>query len=62
LGIPALALIALHSLLVAKMRDVPYEVVYKDLEASRLPGTILVPAMVVAINRAQEKGITYLRV
>jgi hypothetical protein len=38
------------------------EAVYKDLEASRLPGTILVPAMAVAINRAQEKGITYLRV
>lgn len=47
---------------IAKERGETYEVVYKDLEASRLPGTILVPAMVVAINRAQEKGIGYIRV
>jgi intracellular sulfur oxidation DsrE/DsrF family protein len=46
----------------ATERGETYEAVYKDLEASRLPGTILVPAMAVAINRAQEKGITYLRV
>lgn len=52
----------LRSRALAKERGETYEVVYKDLEASRLPGTILVPAMVVAINRAQEKGITYLRV
>jgi intracellular sulfur oxidation DsrE/DsrF family protein len=47
---------------VATERGETFEAVYKDLEASRLPGTILVPAMAVAINRAQEKGITYLRV
>ncbi len=52
----------LRSRAIAKERGETYETVYKDLEASRLPGTILVPAMVVAINRAQEKGITYLRV
>ena len=52
----------LRSRAIAKERGETYESVYKDLEASRLPGTILVPAMVVAINRAQEKGITYLRV
>lgn len=52
----------LRSRALAKERGETYEAVYKDLEASRLPGTILVPAMVVAINRAQEKGITYLRV
>lgn len=46
----------------AKERGETYEAVYKDLEASRLPGTILVPALVVAINRAQEKGVTYVRV
>ena len=46
----------------ATERGETFEAVYKDLEASRLPGTILVPAMAVAINRAQEKGITYLRV
>jgi intracellular sulfur oxidation DsrE/DsrF family protein len=52
----------LRSRALAKERGEPYEVVYKDLEASRLPGTILVPALVVAINRAQEKGFTYVRV
>jgi hypothetical protein len=52
----------LRSRALAKERGETYEAVYKDLEASRLPGTILVPALVVAINRAQEKGITYLRV
>lgn len=52
----------LRSRALAKERGETYEVVYKDLEASRLPGTILVPALVVAINRAQEKGVTYVRV
>lgn len=52
----------LRSRAIAKERNETYEVVYKDLEASRLPGTILVPALVVAINRAQEKGVTYVRV
>jgi intracellular sulfur oxidation DsrE/DsrF family protein len=52
----------LRSRAVAKERGETYETVYKDLESSRLPGTILVPALVVAINRAQEKGITYIRV
>jgi intracellular sulfur oxidation DsrE/DsrF family protein len=52
----------LRSRAIAKERGETYEAVYKDLEASRLPGTILVPAMVVAINRSQEKGVTYVRV
>ncbi len=52
----------LRSRALAKERGETYEAVYKDLEASRLPGTILVPALVVAINRAQEKGFTYVRV
>ncbi len=46
----------------AAERGETYEAVYEDLKASRLPGMILVPAMVVAINRAQEAGFTYLRV
>jgi len=46
----------------ATERGETFEAVYKDLEASRLPGTILVPAMAVAISRAQENGITYIRV
>jgi intracellular sulfur oxidation DsrE/DsrF family protein len=52
----------LRSRALAKERGETYEVVYNDLAASRLPGTILVPALVVAINRAQEKGVTYVRV
>jgi len=52
----------LRSRAIAKERGETYEAVYKELEASRLPGTILVPALVVAINRAQEKGVTYVRV
>jgi intracellular sulfur oxidation DsrE/DsrF family protein len=46
----------------AKSRGEPYEKIHEDLLASRLPGTVLVPAMVVAINRSQEAGFTYLKV
>ena len=46
---------------VAAERGETYETVYADLSASRLPGVILVPAMVVAVNRAQEAGFTYVR-
>jgi intracellular sulfur oxidation DsrE/DsrF family protein len=41
--------------------NVPYETMYAELSAGRLPGVVLVPAMVVAINRAQEHGFTYIR-
>lgn len=51
----------LSSKALAKARGEPFETIYEDLKSSRLPGTILVPAMVVAINRAQEAGFTYLR-
>jgi intracellular sulfur oxidation DsrE/DsrF family protein len=46
----------------ATERGESYDAVYNDLAASRLPDVLLVPAMVVAINRAQERGFTYLRV
>lgn len=46
----------------AAERRVAYETVYGDLKAARLSGMILVPALVVAINRAQEAGFTYARV
>jgi len=52
----------LRSRALAAERGETYDAVYQDLKASRLPGTILVPALVVAINRAQEKGFTYVRV
>lgn len=45
----------------ATARGEAFETVYQDLKSSRLPGVIIVPAMVVAINRAQEAGFTYLR-
>lgn len=35
--------------------------VYADLKASLIPGAILVPGLVVAINRAQQNGFTYVR-
>lgn len=52
----------LRSRALATERSETYDTVYNDLAASRLPGVTLVPAMVIAINRAQEKGITYVRV
>lgn len=51
----------LSSRALAEARHESPDAVYEDLKGSRLPGTILVPAMVVAINRSQEAGFTYLR-
>lgn len=53
--------VRLRSRLLAAERGEPHDVVYADLKASVLPGVILVPAMVVTINRAQEAGFTYIR-
>ncbi|MGI8617937.1 MAG: hypothetical protein ACR2L6_02465 [Gemmatimonadaceae bacterium] len=41
--------------------SVPQTEVYNDLKAAVLPGAVVVPALVVAMNRAQEKGFTYVR-
>lgn len=41
--------------------NVPYDTLYTELSAGRLPGVILVPSLVVALNRAQENGFTYIR-
>ena len=35
--------------------------VLADLKANMLPGVVLVPGMVVAIQQAQDKGIAYNR-
>ena len=51
----------LRSRAIAAERGETYEAVYADLSSSRLPGVILVPALVVALNRAQEAGFTYVR-
>lgn len=53
--------LTLTSTALAKARSVPQAQVYDDLRASILPGAVLVPGLVVAINRAQEKGFTYVR-
>ncbi len=45
----------------AEQRSETYEAVYSDLKSSLLPDVILVPALVVAINRAQEAGFSYVR-
>ena len=51
----------LRSRALAAERGETYDAVYADLSASRLPGVILVPALVVTLNRAQEAGFTYVR-
>jgi intracellular sulfur oxidation DsrE/DsrF family protein len=51
----------IRSRAIAAERGETFEAVYADLSASRLPGVILVPALVVALNRAQEAGFTYVR-
>ena len=45
----------------ATARSLPEAEVYADLKGSLIPGAVLVPGLVVAINRAQQKGFTYVR-
>ncbi len=47
---------------IARARSLVAADVYSDLKSSLIPGAILVPGLVVAISRAQEKGFTYIRV
>jgi intracellular sulfur oxidation DsrE/DsrF family protein len=51
----------IFSSLVAKKGGLDPKVVYEDMKASILPGVILVPGMVVAIEQAQRAGVTYHR-
>lgn len=46
---------------IARARSLVEADVYNDLKSSLVPGGILVPGLVVAISRAQEKGFTYIR-
>lgn len=46
---------------IARARSLVEADVYNDLRSSLIPGAILVPGLVVAISRAQEKGFTYIR-
>ena len=45
----------------ATTQSLPQADVYNDLRSSVIPGAIIVPGLVVAINRAQERGFTYVR-
>jgi intracellular sulfur oxidation DsrE/DsrF family protein len=45
----------------AKARSLQPTAVYEDLKANMLPGVVLVPAMVIAIEKAQAAGLAYNR-
>ncbi|HEX5832193.1 MAG TPA: hypothetical protein VFY16_14515 [Gemmatimonadaceae bacterium] len=45
----------------AQARNLDTKAVYADLKANILPGVELVPGMVIAINQAQEAGLSYFR-
>jgi intracellular sulfur oxidation DsrE/DsrF family protein len=47
--------------LVAQARGLEQAAVFEDMKAHILPGVTLVPAMVIAIEQAQNAGITYHR-
>lgn len=48
------------SYMVAAGTKQPQPAVYDDLRGSLIPGSIVVPAMIIAIGRAQEHGVTYI--
>jgi len=53
--------LTIFSALVAKQGGLDPVAVYQDLKANILPGVILVPGMVIAIEQAQRAGLTYHR-
>lgn len=53
--------LTIFSGLVAKQRGLDPATVYQDMKANILPGVTLVPAMVIAIEQAQNAGLTYHR-
>lgn len=46
---------------IARARSLVEADVYNDLKSSVIPDAVIVPGLVVAISRAQEKGFTYIR-
>ncbi len=48
------------SFLIAQESKLEQSAVYADLRSALVPGTVVVPAMIIAINRAQEHGLTYI--
>jgi intracellular sulfur oxidation DsrE/DsrF family protein len=53
--------LTLFSGMLAQARGLSSDAVYADLKANILPGVTLVPGMVVAIEKAQGRGIAYHR-
>jgi intracellular sulfur oxidation DsrE/DsrF family protein len=47
--------------LVAKAQGLDAQAVYADMKANILPGVTLVPGMVIAIDKAQQAGLSYHR-
>jgi intracellular sulfur oxidation DsrE/DsrF family protein len=47
--------------LLAEEKGLDITAVYEDLKANILPGVTLVPGMVVAIDKAQQAGLSYIR-
>jgi intracellular sulfur oxidation DsrE/DsrF family protein len=53
--------LTIFSGLVAQARGLDAKAVYEDMKANILPGVTLVPAMVIAIDKAHQAGLSYHR-
>jgi intracellular sulfur oxidation DsrE/DsrF family protein len=53
--------LSIFSGLVAQARGLDAKVVYEDMKANILPNVTLVPGMVIAIDKAQQAGLSYHR-
>ena len=53
--------LTIFSGMLAQARGLDAKVVYEDLKANVLPGVVVVPAMVIAIEQAQAAGLSYHR-
>lgn len=51
--------LTIYSSRVAAARNLDPAMVYEEMKANILPNVTLVPAMVIAIDRAQQRGISY---
>ena len=53
--------LTIFSGMLAQARGLDPKVVYEDMKANVLPGVVVVPAMVIAIEQAQAAGLSYHR-
>ena len=53
--------LTIFSGMLAQARGLDAKVVYEDMKANVLPGVVVVPAMVIAIEQAQAAGLSYHR-